>query len=134
MPFPLEAEIHGSTVGLTLVWGFDDTTTPITAITGFVPRSMDLKFESEVNSTATDGEGHVEAIAISQLSNRKITATLTGYITSSFDPNTTPITFSYTPPNGSSRFFMVTSIGVPYKKGDFTEVTVEAVSYALVTA
>jgi len=113
--------------GQTYKWGFESSDAP--SITGFTARMAQSDTAPEVFSTATNGEGHVEAVAVSKPAYRQISLSLTGYITDSFDATSVGGTFTFL-----TRFFIIRKIGVPRKKGEFTEVTIEAESYANVTS
>lgn len=108
-------------------WGFEASDAP--TITGFVGRAAQSDIAPEVFSTATDGEGHVDAVAVSKPANRMISLSITGYITDSFDETSVGGTFTYL-----TRFFIIRKISKPRKKGEFTEVTIDAESYAGVTS
>jgi hypothetical protein len=115
--------------GLQLIFGITSADTP-TGVTGFICRSLDLKEEPEVFAMAMDGQGAVEAIAASNTNVRIQTATFTGYIDKdSFNAQTTAasgiLTF-----RGLSYF--VKSVSEPVKKGEFTEVSMEAEHLPLV--
>jgi hypothetical protein len=104
-------------------WGFQAADAP--TLTGFVARAADLKYEPEVRSEATDGEGHVDSVTTSKPSKRKITATFTGYITDQFDPLTLAEGFTF-----EGRFFLIGPISEPRQKGQYVEVSIEATSNA----
>lgn len=113
--------------GTAYEFGFDDSQAP--SIAGFVARSADLRHEPEVFSTATDGEGHVDSVVVTKSTNRKITGTFTGYITSGYDADAIATSFSF-----RGRFFIVNTVGEPRRKGEFVEATLEATSFAGVGA
>lgn len=130
------AETHG------LQYDFGMLTANAPVITGFNARKADLKFEPEVYQEAQDGEGHAEAIALSDASHRMITGTFTGYILATLGTgganapgrvNAIPNTFSFTV-NGVSRFFIIKSMSEPRNKGEFVEVSLEVVSKSLITS
>lgn len=111
----------------TFVYGFAAADAPtITAFSARTVSSSDA--EPEVFTTAVNGEGHVEAIAISKPANRKVSISVTGYITSAFNKLTLINTFDFL-----GRKFYITKISDPRPKGEFVEVTIDATSYALVT-
>jgi len=110
------------------VFGFQASDAP--TITGFTARSVaTMDRNPEIFVTATNGEGHVEAVAISKSANKMISAEFTGYITTAFDPSTLGNTFSFL-----TRFFFITKISDPRPKGNFVEVSISASSYAQVTS
>ena len=115
-------ELHGNTY----VFGFSAADAP--AITGFSCRKAELKYAPEVKVEATNGEGHVESIALSKSAKRMITGTFTGYITDSFVPSTLANYFEF-----KDRYFIVDDISQPSNKGEFVEVSITATSKALVT-
>jgi hypothetical protein len=104
-------------------WGFEAADAP--AITGFVARAADLRYEPEVRSEATDGEGHVDSVTTSKPAKRKITATFSGYITDAFDPTTLSEGFNF-----EGRFYLISQISEPRQKGQYVEVSIEATSNA----
>jgi hypothetical protein len=106
-------------------FGFLDTDAPV--ITNFVARAADLSYEDEVFATATDGEGAVDCIVASKPEKRKIVASFTGYINDGFDVAVVEESFTF-----MEVLFIVKSIGVPRKKGEFVEVTIEAEAYAAI--
>lgn len=111
-------------VGQSYVWGFQDSDAP-TIGTGFVPRSAEVKYEPEVYSQATDGEGHTDSVTLSKADHRKWMATFTGYITDQFDPSTFSVSFEWL-----GRLFIIKGITKPLKKGEYAEVTIETESFA----
>lgn len=118
-------DIHGAAY----VFGFADADVTGFSISGFTPRMASFDCEPEVFAQATNGEGFVEAIAIATPAARKLTVSITGYISSGFSRTSAANTFSI-----GSRFFSVTKISDPRKKGEFIEVTVEGVSFKNVTS
>jgi len=120
-----QTDLHGNT---TLLFGFTASDAP--SISGFLARTVSTNdAEPEVFVTATNGEGHVEAVAVSKSANKMINATFTGYITTSFNPLSVSSTFSFL-----GRFFMIKKIGSPRPKGEFVECSIEAQSFPLVTS
>jgi hypothetical protein len=118
-------DLHGNT---TLVFGFAASDAP--SIAGFLARSVSTSDATpEVFVTATNGEGHVEAVAVSKSANKMISATFTGYITTSFNKLTVGNTFSFL-----GRFFIIKKISDPRPKGEYVEASIDAESYPLVTA
>ena len=122
-----ETQIFGSALGKTYVFGFQASDAP--TITAFTARKASSDVAPEVYATATDGEGHIEAIAVSLPSKRMITLSLEGYITSSFSAVSVANTFTFL-----NRFFIIKKIGVPINKGEFVSVTIEAESHAAVVS
>ena len=121
--------------GTAMAFGFAAGYAP--SITGFLPRSIaSSDGEPEVFVTATNGEGEVEAIAISKVARGKmLKVQLTGYITTAFDKSTLANTF--TGPGAGplgSRFFFIKKISDPVPKGANVEVTIDAESYPAVTS
>lgn len=119
----VETENHGAAY----VFGFAAADAP--NISNFTGRKAQSDVEPEVFATATDGEGHVEAVAVSLPAKRMINLSVTGYISSSFDAKTVANTFSFL-----TRFFIIKKISDPRNKGEYVEVTIDAVSYANVTS
>lgn len=111
-----------------LVFGTVDADMAGISLTGFVPRNITFDSEPEVFATATNGEGQVEAVAISVAAKRMVNCSVTGYITSQF---TLAVGTTFT---ARSRFFIVKKISEPRKKGEYIEVTMDAVSYARITS
>lgn len=120
------ALVSSNQFGQSYKFGFASTDAP--TITGFVARSAELSWEAETFSQATDGEGVTDAVVTTTPAKRKITATFTGYILSGFDASAISASFTF-----QGRFFIVQKIGDPRKKGEFNEVTLEAMSFANVT-
>src|SRR6266404_4534388 len=120
--------------GKSYKWGFKSTDAPTIDAT-FSPRNGDFNFEPEVMNSATDGEGHEESSTQSKAANRKITGTISGYITDAFNPEAIANFFTWTFPGTSAlRFFRITKIGEPIKKGDYVEVALDIISTAGVTS
>jgi hypothetical protein len=120
---PTYADVHGAQ----FVFGFAASDAP--SITNFSARAVATSdAEPEVFVTAINGEGHTEAVGISKPANKKISCSFIGYINSSFNKLTVADTFSFL-----GRFFFITKISDPRPKGDFVEVTIDAMSYPLVT-
>lgn len=109
--------------GASYKWGFEATDAPV--ITGFVARSAEIRYEPEVMSTATDGEGHVDSVTLSKPDKRKWTGTFTGYITDQWDPAQLAEHFQW-----ENRKWFVGPISEPIKKGEYVEVSLEAHSFA----
>jgi hypothetical protein len=122
------ALVNSNQYGQNYLFGFLSTDAP--TITGFVARSAELRYEAETFSQATDGEGVTEAVVTTKPDKRKITGTFGGYIISGFDGASIGDHFTFGSP---SRFYIVRNVSVPKRKGEFTEVSLEAESYALVT-
>lgn len=121
------ALVDSNQYGATYEYSVESGDVPV--ISGITLRRAELKWDPEVMSVATNGEGHVEAIAISKVNKHKITATFTGYIAQGTDPNSLSQSFTF-----EGRFFLRTSFTQPRQKGDFWEITLEAVSHANVTS
>ncbi len=124
-------EQHGVTA---LAFGFKSTDAP--TIANFFARGAELKFEPEVFETAMDGEGNVEAIAVTKLDSRKITGSFTGYVPASLGSggsNAIANAFNFVV-NSITRYFIIKSIGEPRPKGKYVEVSIEVESHSLVTA
>lgn len=113
--------------GLSLVWGFGAADAP-TITAGFYATGADIKFEPEVFTTSENGEGHVDSVTLSNADKRKITASFTGRIDSSYDPTTLPVSFVW-----NSRRYFVKSASNPRVKGNYPEVSIETESFALVS-
>lgn len=128
------ALIKATQFGAQYKWGFKSTDAPNFGPT-FVARAADLSIEPEVSSTATDGEGHVDSHTVSLAAQRKITGSFTGYVTDAFNADSFIEGFSWIPAgiSASSRYFVITKIGLPVKKGDYVEVTVEVESHKGIT-
>jgi hypothetical protein len=122
-----ETQIFGTAAGKNYVFGFQASDAP--TITAFTARKASSDCEPEVYATAVDGEGHVEAVAVSLPSKRKISLSLEGYITSAFNKLTVAGSFTFL-----GRFFIIKKIGVPVNKGEFVSVTIDAESFAAVTS
>lgn len=107
------------------LFGLENADVP-SGITGFTCRALELRVEPEVYVTATDSDGAVEAIALSNTSSRKKMGTFTGYITSAFDGAAVAAT-------GTISFkgddYYVKSVSKPLRKGEFAEVSIEAEFY-----
>jgi len=116
-------------LGTQFLFGLDDADTP-TGIAGFICRSLDLKHEPEVYATAADGNGAVEAVQVSKAANRRLDGTFTGYVTAVIDAAAAAATgvLVYNAHN-----FIVKTISLPRKKGEFVEVSIEASYFPLVT-
>lgn len=106
-------------------FGFPEDAAP--SITGFVARSAELRYEAEVFAQAQEGEGHTDSIVTSKGDFRKITGTFGGYIEAGFDVDNIGDSFTFL-----ERFFIVRNVGVPRRKGEFVEVSLEAESYGLI--
>lgn len=109
--------------GALYVFGLDDSTAP--TISGFKVKSAEITYEPEVMATTVDGEGHVDAVAISKPGKRKWTGRFTGHILTSFNPSTLAEFFQW-----EGRKWFIKPITVPKNAGQFAEVTIEAESYA----
>jgi hypothetical protein len=122
-----EAQIFGTAAGKNYVFGFAAANAP--SITAFTARKASTDCEPEVYTTATDGEGHVEAVAVSLPSKRKISLSLEGYITAAFNELTVAGSFTFL-----GRFFIIKKINKPINKGEFVSVTIDAESFAAVVS
>lgn len=123
------ALVNSNQYGASYLFGFLSSDAP--TITGFVARSAELRYEAETFVQAQDGEGVTESVVTTKPDKRKITATFGGYIISGFDGSGIGDHFTFGTP--TSRFYIVRNISVPKRKGEFSEVSVEAESYALIT-
>jgi hypothetical protein len=124
MPLSANVTQHGALYQ----FGFPgDSTTPDLG-GNVVLRSAELRYEAEVFAQAQDGEGHTDSIVKSASNMRKITGTFTGYIITGFAVTDFPDTFPFV-----DRLFIVRNVSVPHRKGEFSEVSVEAESYGLIT-
>jgi hypothetical protein len=123
-------ELHVDVSGAQYNFGFKAADAP--TITGFTARAVStLDSEPEVFVTATNGEGHVEAIAISKVDKKKLTCSFTGYVTDAFFSNgipqvTSPFTFL-------GKKFFVKKVSAPRQKGAFVECSIDAEAYPLIT-
>jgi len=127
------APTNTSISGTAMAFGFAEGYSP--SITGFLPRSISSSDgEPEIFVTATNGEGEIEAIAISKNTRGKmLKVQITGYITTSFDKNTLANSFvGGSGPMGGRRFF-IKKISDPVAKGAMVEVTIDAESYPAIT-
>lgn len=117
-----QTEIHG----VAYIFGIQDADAP--TVTNMKVRKVELKWASEVKAEAQNGEGHVEAIAVSKAANRMCTATFSGYITTGFKATTLAniITFD-------SKKFIIDEISEPRNKGEFVEVSISATYHSLIT-
>jgi hypothetical protein len=120
------ALLHSNQYGESWEFGFPDDAAPV--ITGFIARSAELRYEAEVFAQAQEGEGHTDSVVTSKGEVRKITGTFTGYIEAGFDVDTIGDSFTFI-----GRFFITRNVSVPRRKGEFTEVSLEAESYGLIT-
>jgi hypothetical protein len=101
-------------------FGIDDADAPTMA--GYKFHTADLAYEGEVFAQAQDGEGHTVAVVASNPNKRNINGTFTGYIVGGADPagaNTATVEFM-------GFTFIVKSVKVGKKKGDFWEASVDA--------
>jgi hypothetical protein len=96
---------------------------------GFVARKAELRYEPKVWAESEDGEGHVDGITTSKPDKRTINGTFTGYITSVFDPSTMAAGFTF-----KTRYFIIRSVSEPRNKGEYVEVSIEAVSEPNISA
>lgn len=119
--------VNSNQFGQSYLFGFSSTDAP--AITGFVARSAELRYEAETFAQAQDGEGVTESVVTTMPNKRKITATFGGYIITGFDPSAISASFTFL-----GRFYIVRNVTQPKRKGEFNEVSLEAESYALITS
>jgi hypothetical protein len=119
---PINTDIQGAQY----VFGFAAADAP--SIANFTARSVaSMDRTPEIFVTATNGEGHVEAVAISKKANKMMACEFVGYIADAFNPLTIDNTFSFL-----GRFFFITKISDPRPKGNFVEVSISASSYPLI--
>lgn len=121
------ALIRTGPYGASYAWGFNDASAPV--ITGFTPLSAELKWEPEIRAEAKDTQGTIVAVVRSQVSKRKTTGEFTGLIQDGVDPGGVAASFIF-----EDRFFIVSDISAPRKKGVFTEITLSAESFARVNS
>lgn len=124
--------------GTAMAFGFNSGYTPAALVSaGFLARAIaSSDGEPEVFVTATNGEGEVEAVAISKVSRGKmLKVQLIGYITNAFDKSTLVNTCSGTGagPLGS-RFFFIKKVSDPVPKGAQVEVSIDLESYPGITS
>lgn len=110
-------------------WEFGFPSDAAPEITGFFARSAELRYEAEVFAQAQDGEGHTDSVVTSAGPMRKVTGTFTGYIEADFNVAGIGDNFEFL-----GMFFITRNIGVPRRKGEFAEVTLEAEHYGKITA
>lgn len=115
--------VNSNQYGLSRRFGYQDGDAPSVA-SGFIPRSCEFRYESEVWSQGANRSGTTIALAVSSQNARKITGGITGYVTDSFSPSAVPITFSWL-----DRTFVVRHAGALRRKGDFNECVIEAESF-----
>jgi DUF1680 family protein len=122
--------VNSNQYGQSYLFGFQSADAP--SITGFVARGAELRYETETYSESHNAEGLVESVATTTQNKRKINATFMGYLLSTWDPNNAPTTFQFPPSTG--RWYIVKGLTQPKRKGEFNEVSLEAVSYPLLTS
>lgn len=120
------AELHGQSY----VFGFGSGFAP--TIANFTARGAEFKIDNEIWAVATDGEGMTEALALNIASARKVSLTLTGYISTGFTAIQLPTNFNLTY-GGVNRFFLIKDISEPHKKGEYVEISLSCESFALIT-
>ena len=117
-------------------FGYSPATAP-TGLTGFVARTGDFRREPKVYATATDGNGAAEAVQVSDPASRNISATYIGYalatLTLAVCKTAVNSGFITDTIDGSAKKFVIKSIRISRKKGDFVEITVEAEYFPHVT-
>ena len=105
--------------------GIKDSNAPTGIHAAFVCRTAEPRWAPEVQATATNGEGKVDSVTVDKRDKRQIVVTFTGYILDGFDPAEVPETCQW-----KSRKFIVGPISEPRQKGAYTEVSIEATSWA----
>jgi hypothetical protein len=126
----LYTDVSQSGSSTPFVFGLSASDLSTFSVSGFYPRGITTKENSpEVFVTAVNGEGHVEAIAISKTANKMISVTVIGYIDSTFNPFTIGNSFTM-----FGRFFLIKSVSDPRVKGEFVEISLSAESHPLVTS
>lgn len=120
------ALIRTGPYGASYAWGFNDDSAPV--ITGFTPLSAELKWQPEIRAEARDTKGTIMAVVRSKIAARKTDGEFTGLIQDGVDPGSIAASFNF-----EDRFFIVSGISAPRKKGEFTEVTLSAEAFAGVT-
>src|SRR6267378_3387670 len=100
------ALVSSNQYGASYKFGFKSTDAP--AITGFVARAAELRWEAETFQVATDGEGITEAVVTTKPEKRKITGTFSGYIIEGFDASAISAAFTF-----QGRYFIVRNITDP---------------------
>jgi hypothetical protein len=120
--------LYSNQFGGSYEFGFPSNIAP--TINNFFARSCEFRYEAEVFAQAQEGEGHTDSVVTDRPEYRKITATLTGYIAAGFDVSQFQDSFVF--PLIPGRTFIIRNIGVPRRKGEFAEVTVESESYGLI--
>jgi len=117
-------------------FGYDITTAPV-GLAGFVARTGDFKRELEVYAMATDGNGATEAIQVAKKTHRKITASFNGYMTTALTTTAAKTAVQsgglLVTVDGSAKSFIIKSIKISKKKGEFADVTVDAEYFPLLT-
>lgn len=102
---------------------------------GFLGRTIaSADAEPEVFQTAVNGDGQVEAIAISTSANKMLKVQLTGYVDVTFNKLTLPNKFSDGAGPLAGRTFFIKKISEPVPKGAFVEVSLDLESYPLITS
>ena len=121
--------VSTSQFGSVYDFGFEAADAPV--IVGFIARGAETKWGPEVFAEAKDGEGHTDSVTTSLPAKRQIDGSFTGYVNDQFDPSILPAYFTFL-----DRFFIIkpNGISVPRRKGEYNEITIEATSYANVTA
>ena len=117
------ALIGSNRYGQSYRFGFGASDAP--SLGGVVCRAAEVRSEAEVFITATNEDAEVVAIAMSPAVKRKLTATFSGYCLEGFSQASVPNQISFL-----GRTFFVRGVGDPRRKGEFSEVTIEAESYA----
>lgn len=118
--------------GTALKFGFQDTDAPAAlSAAGFYAHTAETTYTPEVNAYAMGGEGQIIAQAITKPDKRKIDLKLTGYVDlTTWDAAVIDEGFNFLSP---TRFFTITNISEPRKKGEYWEVSIDAGSVAGIT-
>lgn len=123
------AYANSNAYGAAYLFGFKSTDAP--SIAGFFARSAELRFELETFVQLKDAQGITRTVISAKPYATKITATFTGYITSSFNLSTLGGNFQFPPSTGF--YYTIRAVSQPKRKGEFNEVTFEAEGYPFVT-
>lgn len=96
----------------------------------FFARSAELRYEPETFNEAKDSQGITMFVTTVQSSKRKISATITGYIDTDFDPyvEAFPLGFTF-----KGKFYVINNVSHPMPKGNFNEVAIEGIHYNYIT-
>ena len=117
-------------------FGFIPATAP-SGLTGFVAREGEFRILADVFAPATDGNGAVEAIQMNDKTKRKIEGSFTGYATTGLThavAKTAVQSGILSADLGSgAQPFIIKTIRISKKKGEFVAVTVEGIHYPILT-